>query len=229
MWNAKQQKSKKFIIFLLLLFPYIYFQSCKINWFYWSLNEKKINLNYHKPGEKKIQILHIHYRTCNAVKWIVDLFKAQNRFLIIFQDHLKLTSSSVASCEPGEWKRNRKPPNAWTSWQVRRVTVTLEPVQSLQTVWRWRGNWATSTWNFSRASEIQGGGSEMEPLSSQQEIICLIKDFPPSYSLGQSEVFHQWETSMIKRAPWAFRAGQRWVPCLHSRAKEDLFNPIGKV
>lgn len=31
----------------------------------------------------------------------------------------------------------------------------------------------------------------MEPLSSQQEIICLIKDFPPSCSLGQSEVLHQ--------------------------------------
>ena len=66
-------------------------------------------------------------------------------------------------------------------------------------------------------TRIRGGGSEMELLSSQQEIICLIKDFPPSYSLGQSEVLHQGETEMIKRAPWAFRAGQRWVPCLHSR------------
>lgn len=72
------------------------------------------------------------------------------------------------------------------------------------------------------------GGSEMELLSSQREIICLIKDFPPSYSLGQSGVLHG-ETEMIKRAPWAFRAGQRWLPCLHSGAKEDLFNPIGKV
>lgn len=68
-------------------------------------------------------------------------------------------------------------------------------------------------------SNVQGGGSEMELLSSQQEIICLIKDFPPSYPLGQSEVSHRGETEMIKRAPWAFRAGQRWVPCLHSRAK----------
>lgn len=59
------------------------------------------------------------------------------------------------------------------------------------------------------ASRIQGGGSEMELLSSQQEIICLIKDFPPSYSLGQSGVLHQGETEMIKRAPWAYRAGQR--------------------
>ncbi len=79
------------------------------------------------------------------------------------------------------------------------------------------------------ASRIQGGGSEMELLSSQQEIICLIKDFPPSYPLGQSEVLHQGESEMIKRAPWAFRAGQRRLPCLHSRAKEDLFNPTGKV
>lgn len=69
----------------------------------------------------------------------------------------------------------------------------------------------------------------MELLSPQQEIICLIKDFPLSYSLGQSEVLHQEETAMIKRAPWAFRAGQRWLPFLHSRAKEDLFNPIGEV
>lgn len=30
------------------------------------------------------------------------------------------------------------------------------------------------------AIKIQGGGSEMELLSSQQEIICLIKDFPPA-------------------------------------------------
>lgn len=80
-----------------------------------------------------------------------------------------------------------------------------------------------------KAFQDSRGGSEMELLLSQQEIICLIKDFPPSYSLGQSEVLRQGETEMIKRAPWAFRAGQRWLPCLHSRAKEDLFNPIGKV
>lgn len=40
-------------------------------------------------------------------------------------------------------------------------------------------------------SNIRGGGSEMEPLSSLQEIICLIKDFPPSCSLDQSEVFQR--------------------------------------
>lgn len=60
-----------------------------------------------------------------------------------------------------------------------------------------------------QAFQDSRGGSEMELLSSQQEIICLIKDFPPSYSPGQSEVLHGGETEMIKRAPWAFRAGQR--------------------
>lgn len=44
----------------------------------------------------------------------------------------------------------------------------------------------------------------MELLSSQQEIICLIKDFPPSCFLDQSEVKHQRETEMI-RAPWALQ------------------------
>jgi len=43
----------------------------------------------------------------------------------------------------------------------------------------------------------------MELLSSQQEIIYLIKDFPFSYSFSQSELLYQREIEMIKRAPWA--------------------------
>lgn len=75
-------------------------------------------------------------------------------------------------------------PDRWGGW--RWLWARPKPADS-QTMERKLSY--TST--FSGAPNIQGGGSEMELLSSQQEIICLIKDFPPSCSLGQSEVLRQ--------------------------------------
>lgn len=104
---------------------------------------------------------------------------------------IKPTSSSTTSCEPGGWKYNRKPQNARTSWQVRGMTETPSPSKACrQSRWRWKLSYQRMKLHQG-LPKTQGGGSEMELLSSQQEIICLIKDFPPSYSFGQSEVLHQ--------------------------------------
>lgn len=48
------------------------------------------------------------------------------------------------------------------------------------------------------AIRTQGGGSEMELLSSQQEIICLIKDFPPFSASGPIRRFFS-----EKRLKWS--------------------------
>lgn len=95
-----------------------------------------------------------------------------------------------------------------------------EPVRSLQTLEWWRGNWLPH-----ETSNIRGGGSEMEPLSSLQEIICLIKDFPPSCSLDQSEVFAP-ERGWNDQGTLGLqgRATVRSLP-----PEEDLLNPVGKV
>lgn len=65
-----------------------------------------------------------------------------------------------------------------------RVTVSQSPSEACR-----HSNDGEETELPHETSKIRGGGSEMEPLSSLQEIICLIKDFPPSCSLDQSEVF----------------------------------------
>lgn len=86
-----------------------------------------------------------------------------------------------------------------------------EPVRNLQTLEWWRGNWLPH-----ETSNFRGGGSEMEPLSSLQEIICLIKDFPPSCSLDQSEVFAP-ERGWNDQGTLGLQGGRRYDPCLQRK------------
>ena len=66
----------------------------------------------------------------------------------------------------------------------------------------------------------------MEPLSSQREIICLIKDFPSSQPPGQSEVFAPGREWSDQKGTLGLQ-GRTTVDCPASiqRRMEDQFNP----
>ena len=65
---------------------------------------------------------------------------------------IKLTNCSRISCEPSKLKCNRRPPNAWTSWQVTgSSSLTLK---SRQTVRRWRGYRATYIQDSTQAAKV---------------------------------------------------------------------------